>query len=221
MEDAFLAHRDAAIALLDRLIGRGREIADRLDTTPEGAVDIRAWQQDCAVAVNELSGGSKAHWLSRAFSTAYLVPPSAGGVVVEAGVVEIVGRLNDVLARAKASLAAVDGSDVPGGALSAPEPRRFDFVHDAQLRPVLELAYQEARSAFDEGDFHRATLTASGLLEAIVTDALAHAGVEASTWTFGERIRAAEQRGLVRSGFARLPDLARRYREAGPDASAS
>src|SRR5262245_27337626 len=33
---------------------------------------LRIWQRDCAELVNELSGGSKAHWLSRAYSEALL-----------------------------------------------------------------------------------------------------------------------------------------------------
>src|SRR4030095_16550257 len=53
------------------LIEEGRSLRSRLDrgeTGPGTLTAVRAWQQGCAAAINELSGGSKAHWLSRAFS---------------------------------------------------------------------------------------------------------------------------------------------------------
>ena len=55
----------------------------------------------------------------------------------------------------------------------APTPHRFDFVHDARLRPVLEQAFADGTRAFEAGDFEQAMMTACGMIEAIITDALA------------------------------------------------
>ena len=222
MDETLRSQRDTALAYLDRLTRRGREIAERLKTTQDSAVDIRVWQQDCAAAINELSGGSKAHWLSRAFSQAFLVRPSAGGVVVEASAAEIVDRLLAVLAQASASLASIsaDGADSAyGGAPAEPAPRRFDFVHDAELRPVLEQAYVESGRALEAGDVHRAFITACSILEAIITDALGRARHDVADWPFDQRIAAAEREGLIRGGCARLPPVARTYRDLPPDAA--
>jgi hypothetical protein len=224
LDNGLRGYRDAALALLERLILRGRQISDRLRTTPDTAVDIRSWQQDCAVVVNELSGGSKAHWLSRAFSAAFLVQPPAGGpggVVVEASAVEIVDRLLDVLAQARASLSGMDETASASPLSAAPAPRRFDFVHNAELRPVLEQAYVDSGRALEAGDLHLAFITASSMLEAIITDALEHAGGNVAAWSFDERIAAAERGGLIRGGCARLPAAARTYRSLAPDATIS
>ena len=59
----------------------------------------------------------------------------------------------------------------------------------------------------------------------IVTDALEHNGVDAmacadelkgkiSDWTFNERLIVAEKAGLIRGGCARVPEIARRYRDS-------
>jgi len=234
MDDDLHAHRTAAIALLERLTVRGRQISERLNVTPDSGVDIRSWQQDVAVAVNELSGGSKAHWLSRAFSEAFLVRPDAGGgVVTEASAGDIVERLLGVLAQASASLASID--DATGTAAgAAPEPRRFDFVHNTALRPVLEGAYRESGRAGERGDFQSAFVTACSVLEAIITDALEHIRLEPDTpnaehahddelarMSFDARVAAAERAGLIRGGCARLPAIARTYRDLAPDTSVS
>src|SRR6185295_5883781 len=99
------------IALLDGLVRRGRRLHKRItqDTqNPQSQVfsassagsawdvdraDVRIWQTDCAAAINELSGGSKAHWLSRAYSSALLVRSTNGEAVVEADAGEIVRRV--------------------------------------------------------------------------------------------------------------------------------
>jgi hypothetical protein len=214
-----------AIGYLDRLILRGRQIAEQLKTTPDSAVDIRAWQQDCAVAINELSGGSKAHWLARAFSAAFLVRPSPGSdtgiaaAAADASVAEIVDRLLAVLAQARASLAGI--SDAAAAAAGSPAPRRFDFVHNAELRPVLEQAYAESGAALAAGDAHDAFMTAASILEAIITDALEASMVEPKPALFDERIATAERAGLIRGGCARLPATARAYRNLGPDVAIS
>jgi len=211
--------RQTALAHLDRLTTRGRQIAERLKTTPDAAVDIRAWQQDCAAAINELSGGSKAHWLSRAFSQAFLVRAAgAGGVVTEASAADIVDRLLAVLAQAGTSLASMDPMDSGSAAVTqAPAPRRFDFVHNEALRPLLERAYVESTQALEAGDFHHALMTSCSVLETIITDSLERSAEASERGTFETRIAAAERAGLIRGGCARLPAVARTYRDLAPD----
>ncbi len=98
-------------------------------------------------------------------------------------------------------------------------PRRFEFVHDAAVRPVLEQACTDAERALEQGDAETAFMTFCSVLEAIITDALNHAGIRDSGFgirrvpTFDERIAAAESAGLIHAGCARLPSTARRYRE--------
>jgi len=214
--------RAASLALLDGLIRRGR--------TLEGGPDVRIWQSDCAAAINELSGGSKAHWLSRAYSGALLVRSTGGEAVVEADAGEIVRRVVDVLEQARQSLISMDTAQ-PYSA-DAQEPHRFDFVHDPDLRPVLEQAFVESRSALEEKNYEAALKTTCGILEAIITDALdtrlkprAPAVADGtrgfSRASFAERIAAAEAAGLIRGGCARLPEAARAYRDADRPASIS
>ena len=105
--------------------------------------------------------------------------------------------------------------------------RRFEFVHNTELRAVVAQAYSDSRRAFDQGRYGLALLTACGVLEAIVTDALEHKGLGAlgaddrpaggiAEWSFEARLAAAEKAGLIRSGHARLPLVARRYRDLAP-----
>jgi len=69
-----------------------------------------------------------------------------------------------------------------------------------------------------------ALINSCGILEAIVTDALEHEGIDAlvaleipaakiADWSFDDRLAVAEKAGLIRGGCARLPEIARRYRE--------
>ena len=198
---------------LEGLIADGRalraRVADGGPIDEASLAEIREWQQQCGVAVNELSGGSKAHWLARAFSEAFLVR-TAGEVVGEAPVAEIISRLLEVLQQADHALSrAYDVSLTQ----EASEPRRFDFVHNLALRPVLERAYADAKTAFDQGDFATSLVTACGVLEAIITDSLESAGQPVHHLTFDARIAAAEQAGIIKGECARLPPAARQYRE--------
>jgi len=109
----------------------------------------------------------------------------------------------------------------------APTPR-FDFVHNPDSAR-LEQAYIDSRIAFDQAAYDDALRTTSGILEAIVTDALEFKGLPAlaaagipsgeaaggkiSDWSFNTRLAVAEQAGLIRGGAARLPALARTYRD--------
>jgi hypothetical protein len=66
--------------------------------------------------------------------------------------------------------------------------------------------------------------TSCGILEAIVTDALEHRGPnelarsgapagKIADWPFETRLAVAEKAGLIRGGCARLPAVARKYRD--------
>jgi hypothetical protein len=212
MDESLRRQRDASLAELELLIGRGRQI--RKTPTAEAT---RAWQQDCAAAINQLSGGSKAHWLARAYSDAFLVRPAGGGAVVEVDAAHIVDRILDVLARGTTSLAHMEEAAASSGA--APSPRRFEFVHTPELRPVLEKAFADSRGALERGEFGQALVLSCGVLEAVLTDALGHAGAQGASaermadWSFERRIAAAESAGLIRGGCSRLPPVARGYRD--------
>ena len=169
---------------------------------------------------------------------------SATGRAVEgAAPAEIVKRLLDVLEQAVASLSGMEGrpgvTGDPSASSEAPPPRRFEFVHNPELRRVVERAYTDSRRALEQNNYHLALLTACGILEAIVTDALEHKGLSAlaaagaaagkiADWSFETRLAVAEKAGLIRSGWARLPAVARTYRDrtdtdggSGPKAAVS
>jgi hypothetical protein len=250
VDDALRAQRDFALRQLDDLTRRGRQLSDALAANPCGAPSlaaVRAWQQASAAAIHQLSGGSKAHWLSRAFSGALLIRSVEGDAVVEANVGEIVDRILDVLAQGATSLSGMDDVEMASSG-AAPRPRRFEFVHNAELRPVVEQAFDDSRRALEAGDFQLAFMTSCGILEAIITDALEHCGSRIadcgldcgfnrsiqsavtdpqfqsairdpqSAMTFEARIAAAERAGLIRGGCARLPPIARKYRAVGESA---
>ena len=166
MDESLLHQRDTALREIETLIERGCQIR------AVGSVDAtRAWQRDCAAAVNQLSGGSKAHWLARAYSEAFLVRSTDGGVVVEAEAGDIVDRILDVLAQGAASLSSMD--DVAAASTGAPpRPRRFEFVRTAELRPVLERAFDDSRDAFERGEFALALVLSCSVIESLLTDAL-------------------------------------------------
>jgi hypothetical protein len=213
MDDALRGQRDTALAGIEALIRRGRQIrnAPAVDAT-------RAWQGECAAAINQLSGGSKAHWLARAYSEAFLVRSARGGIVVEVDSTAIVDRILDVLAQGATSLSDMD--DVAASSVATPQPRRFEFVHDADLRPVLEQTLSDSRGAFERGEFGLALVLSCSIIEAVLTDALDDprsstddARGRMADWSFERRIAAAESAGLIRSGCARLPTVARAYRD--------
>ena len=209
------AQREYALVQLAKLERRGVDLHEALtagsgDERQRPAVGL--WQQDCAAAIHQLAGGSKAHWLSRAFSDALLVRSAAGGAVVEADPQQIVLRIIDVIARARQSLSQME--EVANASSAAPPAQRFEFVHNATLRPLLEQALDESARAFEEHDYTRSLITSCSVLESVLTDALEHLGYRISDLGFGERIAAAEKNGLIRGGCARLPAVARAYRDA-------
>jgi hypothetical protein len=202
---------------LEQLIRRGHELRDALDVEGRQGPALaatRIWQQDCAALVSHLSGGSKAHWLAREFSQAFLVRSPSGGVVEETTLTLIVERILRVLDRASVAVSGQQ-SAVGSQPSAGPQVRRFEFVHDTELRPILEQAYMDSRSALENGQFGLAFVTSCSVLEAILTDALEHAddAGKVRDWSFDTRIVAAERRGLIRGACARLPPSARTYRE--------
>jgi len=207
---------------LDDAIGRGRRTISALRRAPDdrdALAGARLWQRDCESIVTALSGGSKSHWLSRAYSDALLVREH-GQALERADVGDIVSRIVAVLEQAGRSL---DQARNPEwAAAETPSRHRFDFVHDRDLRPVLEAAYVESRAALERRDFGHALATTCGILEAIITDALAHVqsgGAAAiAGLSFADRIAAAERAGLIKGACARLPAVARRYRDGADDA---
>jgi hypothetical protein len=226
MEESLRTQIDSNLSHLEALIRRGRRLRETLAANPNetsALVSNRAWQQDIGVAINQLSGGSKAHWLARAFSEAFLLRTDSGQVIEAVEPAEIVERLLIVLDQAIVSLTRMN--DVTGAtAAAAPLPRRFDFVHNVELRSVLEQAYAGSRDALERGEYGIALIHSSGILEAIVTDALAFRGFDAlieggvpagkiADWSFDDRLEVAERARIIRGGCARLPEIARRYRE--------
>jgi len=251
MDESLRAQVETYLSHLDGLMRRGRELRDTLEANasdpafpdPKTIAATRVWQEDCGVTINQLSGGSKAHWLARSFSEAFLLRSATGQAVEGAPPTEIVKRLLGVLEQAVATLstmdvgkggngAAISGSSSPS--LEAPPPHRFDFVHNPELRPVVEQAYIDSRRALEEGSYDQALRTSCGILEAIVTDALEHRGLSAlaasgvlpgelpegktakekiADWSFDTRLAVAEKLGLIRNGCARLPPVARKYRD--------
>ena len=227
MDDNLRAQIETYLSHLDGLTRRGRQLRDGLAVDPSNAslvAQTRAWQEDCGVTINQLSGGSKAHWLARAFSQGFLMRSTDGRAVEGAAPAEIVTRLLDVLDQAVVSLSR-DGTAISAASSAPPPPRRFEFVHNAELRPVVEQAYIDSRRAREQQDYDLALRTSCGILEAIVTDALEHKGLSAliasgapaeriAEWSFETRLAVAERAGLIRGGCARLPAVARAYRDA-------
>src|SRR5262245_63817297 len=216
MDENLRHQRDTALREIEALIERGCQ------NRAVGSVGAtRAWQRDCAAAINQLSGGSKAHWLSRAYSEAFLVRSADGGVLVEAQAGEIIDRILDVLAQGAASLSRMDA--VAAASTGAPpRPRRFEFVRNADLRPVLEQAFDDSRDALERGEFALALVLSCSIIESMLTDAL-DAAADAATDdrrggpsgppSFEQRIAHAEKAGIIRGGCARLPAVARGYHD--------
>jgi hypothetical protein len=238
MDQSLQSQIQTYLSHLDGLIRRGQELRDALTASPSDGATVagmRRWQEDCGVTINQLSGGSKAHWLARAFSQAFLLRSLDGRAVEGAAPAELAQQLLAVLGQAVASLTGTDERAIAASSSNAPLPRRFEFVQNADLRPLLEQAYSASRAALDEGDYPLALMTACGILEAIVTDALEHMGSKGliayeapagrlAEWSFDTRLAVAEKAGLIRGGCARLPQVARRYRmnaEGGTATSAT
>jgi hypothetical protein len=227
LEESLQTQIETYLSHLDGLIRRGHQLRDTLAANPFDAAAItatRQWQEDCGVTINQLSGGSKAHWLARLFSQAFLMRSADGRAAQGAAPSEIVQQLLGVLGQAVVSLTQKDEGAIVSASSTQPAPHRFDFVHNPGIRPVLEQAYADSRSALEKADYDFSMMTSCGILEAIVTDALEHAGASAlsasgapvgkiADWSFDTRLAVAEKAGLIRSGCARLSAAARAYRD--------
>src|SRR6202167_5714579 len=144
MDQTLQTQIETYLTHLDGLMQRGLQLRDALttDASDQSAIaSTRAWHEDCGVTINQLSGGSKAHWLSRSLSGAFLMRWAGSPVGASAAPPEIVKRLLDVLEQEVASLSGADDGPVISASSAAPPPHRFDFVHNHELRPVLEQAY--------------------------------------------------------------------------------
>jgi hypothetical protein len=233
IDESLRTQIESNVTHLNSLIRRGREVREELANDPSNPAAMaatRAWQEDCGVTINQLSGGSKSHWLARSFSGAFLMRSADGRAAEGAPPTEIVHRLIDVLEQAITTLSGmVDNPNAPGNTPASslsdvPAPRRFEFVHNSDLRPILERAYADSRQALEQKDYDLALRTSCGILEAMVTDALEFRGPDAlaasgapagriGDWPFEARLAVAEKTGLIRGGCARLPSVARKYRD--------
>src|SRR5580658_1400152 len=123
MNESLRAQIETYLAHLDGLIRRGCQVRDTLTTDPSNRSAIaatRAWQEDCGVTINQLSGGSKAHWLARSFSEAFLMRSANGNAVTAVSPAELVKRTISVLEQAVASLTGMnDGRDDSGSSASS------------------------------------------------------------------------------------------------------
>ncbi len=111
MDDSLRAQIETYRSHLDGLIRRGCEVRDTLaaDRSNGSAIAAtRAWQEDCGVTINQLSGGSKAHWLARSFSEAFLMRSADGRATTGAQPVQIINRLLGVLEQAVGSLSRME-----------------------------------------------------------------------------------------------------------------
>lgn len=230
MDESLQTQVQTYLSHLDSLMRCGHQLRDSLAADSADATVIaatRRWQEDCGVTINQLSGGSKAHWLARSFSGAFLKRSPDGSAAQGAAPAEIVQQLLGVLGQAVASLTQTNDGAIISASSQQPAPHRFDFVHNPEIRPVLEQAYADSRTALEKGDYDFAMMTSCGILEAIVTDALEHRGANAlaasgapagriADWSFEARLAVAETVGLIRSGAARLPAVARTYRDRVP-----
>jgi hypothetical protein len=235
MDESLRVQIETYLSRLSGLTSRGRQLRDKLAADPANPsviAETRAWQEDCGVTINQLSGGSKAHWLARSFSQGFLMRSEDGRAAEGAEPSEIVMRLLDVLEQAVASLTQTEEGAVISASSAQPPPRRFEFVHNAELRPVVEQAYIDSRRALEHREYDLALRTSCGILEAIVTDALERKGLSAlidsgaptekiADWTFETRLTVAERAGLIRGGCARLPAVARAYRDEADAASSA
>src|SRR5258706_11860872 len=119
MDESLRSQVENYLSHLDGLIRRGRQLRETLKTgtgstwsPPEKdpssksiIAALRVWQEDCGVTINQLSGGSKAHWLARSFSEAFLMRSTAGTGGEGAAPDQNVKRLIHVLEQTVSSLA--------------------------------------------------------------------------------------------------------------------
>ena len=114
------------LARLDALMVQGRRICAMLRKDPGSAAVMAAnrnWQQECGATIHQLSGGSKAHWLARSFSEAFLMRSTDGQAAEAAAPEELAQRLVGVLEQAVASLSRM--GDEPASSTYRARPIRI------------------------------------------------------------------------------------------------
>src|SRR5579863_7221662 len=128
MDESLRAQIETSLTRLDGLIRRGRQLREALATDPTSKSTVaatRAWHEECGAAIHQLSGGSKAHWLARSFSEAFLMR-SADGAAVEGTAPDlIVDRLLTVLEQAVTSLTRTDDGAIITASTQTPPPHQF------------------------------------------------------------------------------------------------
>jgi hypothetical protein len=98
------------------------------------------------------------------------------------------------------------------------------MIENAALRTSLERAYLDGQDAFKRGESALALMTFCSILETVITDALERHGIDRLTangpppgpivsWPFAVRLALAERAGIIAGGCARLPQVAREYRD--------
>src|ERR1700720_936521 len=127
MDESLRAQIETFLAHLDGLIRRGHEVRDTLTaeaSNPSAIAATRTWQEDCGVTINQLSGGSKAHWLARSFSEAFLMRSADGHAAQGAAPAEIGQELLGALGQAVISVSQMrDGQASSISSEAAPSPR--------------------------------------------------------------------------------------------------
>src|SRR5262245_52512785 len=109
--DELVSQIETLLHRLDHLMREGHRLRDALPIDPTGSRElelVRSWQRECAATIGQLSGGNKAHWLSRAYSNAFLPSSGSAEVATEATVTEIIDRVLKVLQQARISLSQAD-----------------------------------------------------------------------------------------------------------------
>src|SRR5579862_9420905 len=128
MDQSLQSQVQTYLSHLAGLIGRGQQLRETLGANPFDATTIaamRRWQEDCGVTINQLSGGSKSHWLARSFSQAFLMRAADGSAMEGAAPVQLAQQLLSVLRQAVASLTETDNKAITAASSHAPAPRRF------------------------------------------------------------------------------------------------
>jgi hypothetical protein len=225
MDSSLQSQLDSYLHRLGHLKREGEELRGALGssaTERQTLALVGTWQRECAATISQLSGGSKAHWLSRAYSDAFLLSADTAAGIPDVSVIDIVTRILGVLDQAAASLTQSSAEAVAAASRQIPPAHRFEFVRDATLRAHLEQAYANSQTLYERGDFALAFVTSCSVLEAIVTEALERAGSKlaeakltgaVASWSLHERLVAAEKVGVISAACARLPESARHYRD--------
>ncbi len=189
MDENLRAQIETYLSHLDGLMRRGRELRDALAADPSNPSSIaatRAWQEDCGVTINQLSGGSKAHWLARSFSEAFLLRSSDWPCGRRCGA----GRDRAATARRSRSKrlprspewTAAKARTLPHTRLHRRRRRRLaassSFTTPSSGR-CSSRPTSTVGARWRKGTTTLALRTSCGILEAIVTDALEHKGLSA------------------------------------------